>query len=472
MSQQKLYEGTEFGDKYKVLIVTGDPIQSAMSGPGIRAWNIAEQLSKYCEVRLVSSTIAEKKSKHFDVDRISVAGSKSAKSHEKWADIIVVQGYALNEFSALAKTDKYLVCDVYAPMHLEELARPDLQHWDKYRRNVLDTVSALNFQLQRSDFIICASEKQRDFWLGQLAALGRLCPENYLLSSDLRKLIDVVPFGLSAGHKNTIVPVVRGVINGIEDDSDLLIWAGGIYDWFDPLSLITAVHEYSFKNPKIKLFFMGTKHPNTSVSKMSMVSRAEELASDLGALNKSVFFNPTWVDFDDRFAYLNEADMGVSTHFTHLETTYSYRTRILDYLWAGLPILSTEGDAFAEIIGKNDFGFIVGEQNIFQIKKKLDLAFGGGKEDLKRIKRNIVSKQHDYEWSTVLQPLIRYCTEPHYSGDRLPETSRARSMNPNYIVPGTSQSRFKQLFLIFIGGYKFLKTNGLKQTIEKIRNKS
>ena len=47
-----------------------------------------------------------------------------------------------------------------------------------------------------------------------------------------------------------------------------------------------------------------------------------------------------------------EADVGVSLHLEHLETTYSFRTRMLDYLWAGLPIVASAGDGFAEIISR------------------------------------------------------------------------------------------------------------------------
>ncbi len=56
-----------------------------------------------------------------------------------------------------------------------------------------------------------------------------------------------------------------------------------------------------------------------------------------GALGTSVFFNPDWVAYEDRGDYLLEADAGVSTHFAHIETEFAFRTRILDYLWAGLP---------------------------------------------------------------------------------------------------------------------------------------
>ena len=53
-----------------------------------------------------------------------------------------------------------------------------------------------NAQLDHGDFFICASEAQRDFWIGALHSRGRINPLTYADDPTLRRLIDVVPFGL------------------------------------------------------------------------------------------------------------------------------------------------------------------------------------------------------------------------------------------------------------------------------------
>ena len=54
----------------------------------------------------------------------------------------------------------------------------------------------LNTQLERGDFFLCASERQRHFWLGHLTALGRLTPSLYDNDPTVRSLLAVAPFGL------------------------------------------------------------------------------------------------------------------------------------------------------------------------------------------------------------------------------------------------------------------------------------
>ena len=58
----------------------------------------------------------------------------------------------------------------------------------------------------------CApAQKQRDFWLGQLAALGRVNPLTYDDDETLRSLITVVPFGIPDDPPVRTRPAIKGV---------------------------------------------------------------------------------------------------------------------------------------------------------------------------------------------------------------------------------------------------------------------
>ena len=95
----------------------------------------------------------------------------------------------------------------------------------------------------------------------------------------------------------------------------------------------------------MRLVFLGMRHPNPLIPEMRMAVAARRLADELGLTGTHVIFNEEWVAYDERQNFLLDADIGVSTHLHHVETDYSFRTRILDYLWASLPIVSTTGDA-------------------------------------------------------------------------------------------------------------------------------
>ena len=131
---------------------------------------------------------------------------------------------------------------------------------------------------------------------------------------------------------------------GIGADDKILLWPGGIWNWFDPLTVIRAVHELSRRRDDVRLYFLGVKHPNPEVPDMAMAAEAVALADELGLRDRVVFFNFGWVPYAERGRYLLDADVAVSAHFDDIETRFAFRTRLLDCLWAGLPVVTTRGD--------------------------------------------------------------------------------------------------------------------------------
>ncbi len=57
--------------------------------------------------------------------------------------------------------------------------------------------------------------------------------------------------------------------------------------------------------------------------------------------------------YEQRADWLLEADCVLSAHADHLETRFAFRTRLLDAIWAGLPIVCTGGDDLAEQVERD-----------------------------------------------------------------------------------------------------------------------
>ncbi len=399
----------------KIVVATPDTLTARMAGPGIRAWQIAGALAAEHEVRLVTTTLADLPDAPFPVLAVDDAGLVEL---ERWCDVLVFQGWLVHKRPFLLESDKVLVADVYDPLHLEQLE----QGRDEGRRGRLIAVQSatavLNEQLLRGDFFLCASEKQRDFWLGQLSALGRVNPVSYDDDQTLRSLISVVPFGVPDVAPARTRPAIKGVVPGIGPDDKVLLWGGGIYNWFDPLTLLHAVDRLRRRRSDVRLFFLGLKHPNPDIPEMRMAVAARELSDRLGLTGTHVFFNEGWVEYDDRQNYLLEADIGVSTHLDHVETAFSFRTRILDYLWASLPTVATGGDALAGLIEDRGIGLTVPAGDVAALEAALarildddelraSMAAGAG------------ALATELTWPKVLAPLVEFCRDPHRAPDLL-----------------------------------------------------
>lgn len=450
-----------------VVIITGDPLSSGMAGPAIRAWNIASQLSQFNNVRLLSMTKAERKSSAFETGYVSPDSPKSVTPHVKWADVIVVQGYVLSAFPAIAKSDVIVVVDLYDPIHLEQLEQARSLGIKTWEATVADATAVLNEQLIRGDFFICASPRQRDFWLGQLAAVGRLNPYTYATDPHLNQLINLLPYGLASELPVQTHHALRGTIPGIHKDDKILIWAGGLYDWFDPETLIRAVKSLSDKRSNLRLFFLGTAHPHPGVPEMPVVKKSRELAAELGILNTHVFFNDTWVDYDERQNYLLDADAGVSTHFDHLETEFSFRTRILDYLWAGLPTITTTGDYFAELVDKHKLGAVVPAEDIDELSFALENILYDSDVHAAAVAQ-VATLRSRFFWEVVTAPLSDFIRKASVAADR-----KIAGKRPEDLSRFTTKQRGKSLANRRVrAAIYLLKTEGIGAVVKRIRRRS
>jgi glycosyltransferase involved in cell wall biosynthesis len=429
----------------RIAVATCDAITPKMAGPAIRAWQMAEALSAEHDVQLVTTTVASVSHPGFPVRAVDDGGLAEV---ERWCDVMVFQGWLLSRRPFLLSSSKVLVADVYDPMHLEQLEQARDEGALERRAAVRRATEVLNEQLMRGDFFLCASPKQRDFWLGHLAAVGRVNPRTYDDDPTLASLIDVVPFGVPEAPPAHTRRAVKGVVPGIGADDKVVLWGGGIYNWFDPLTLIRAVDRLRRRQPRVRLLFMGIRHPNPGIPTMGMAVAARTLSDRLGITGTHVFFNEGWVPYDDRQNYLLEADIGVSSHLDHVETALSSRTRILDYLWASLPVVTTEGDVLSDLVAARGAGLTVPPGDVDALD---DALFRLLDDDVfaKTCREGAAGLVDELAWSRVLEPLLRFCRRPRRAPDLLDPDTTARLRRE--LGPPPEQARWRRELGITVG---------------------
>ena len=131
-----------------------------------------------------------------------------------------------------------------------------------------------------------------------------------------------------------------------------------------------------------------------------------------------MIFNPAWIPYDERANYLLEADIGVTTHPDHLETHFSFRTRVLDYLWAGLPLISSRGDAFSDLIQQQRLGLTVPPGDVAALAQAI-LKMADDVALRQTCRANVQQAAISFQWDRVAQPLVEFCRAPQPAADRL-----------------------------------------------------
>jgi len=394
----------------RLLIISHDVVGQRMAGPGIRAWEIACVLSAQQPVTLIAPQPIDRQSQSFMCGSYVWGDAASLAVWLRHADVVLANGFVLLGHPELARIEQPLALDLYDPVLLENLelfrTAPEDQRVAQYERDR----GLLDEQLGAGDFFLCATERQRDLYIGALLLRGRITPALVDGDRQLRALIDVVPFGLPSDPPRKREAVLRGTLPGIGDDDALLLWTGGLWDWMDPLTLVEAMPRVVAHRPDVRLVFLAGRHPG-NVAEMRAPGIARERARALG-LDRAIFFYDQWVPYEQRADVLLDADVAVSLHHQHLETQYAaVRSRFLDHLWAGLPSLVSDGDAAAALVRTHELGLVVAPQDVGGVA----LALCELLDDQPRrasYAANARRLAQQYTWTQTLAPLMRFCRQP------------------------------------------------------------
>jgi glycosyltransferase involved in cell wall biosynthesis len=386
-----------------------------MAAPGIRSYQIARVLAEKvpgASVTLAApsctGSLGEKAS-----FRVVPYSRRSLPGLVREQDVIIANRFPSYIIPFLH--DKRLVLDLFTPLFTEwmEIATGFYHGWSLNNFVALNR-RRLSVQLTLADFVLFATSRQRDLYFGMLSSMGRVTPELYDKDGGLNNLFGLAPFGVRPGQPKATRRVLRGVWPGIREGDTILLWNGTIIEWYDVALPIRAVHRLSRERDDIKLFFLGTEHPDSRGARTVRgpgsiaTRRALSMCEELGILDKFVFFNFDWVDYDDTANYLLEADIGVCTYFDNLETRYAFRSRVLDLLWAELPIICTQGDVLAELVASRPLGIAIAERDedalVNAIRRLAD-----DKAFVEECKGNLKEVKEEYRWERTLEPLVDYC---------------------------------------------------------------
>ena len=318
-----------------IAVVAPEPVRPKMAGMGIRALELARALSAEHDVRLlVPNSLEEARGA---AGGVPVAALAAAEELARGFSAAVVSGHAATDWLRRFPGMPAAV-DLYDPFPIENLHYAPALGDGPARHDA----EAFAVALARGDFFLCASPEQRLFYAGALYAAGRIGPANFPGDPALERLLAVVPFGVpgepAAGDRARGRRLARVAPEGP------LVLFGGVYDWYEPGPLLEAWPALSDAVPDGKLLFF--ENPNPETTPQRAFESVRERARRLDPSGRSIVFSP-WIPYAERADLYAAADVLVSIAARGLETDLSYRTRLLDAAWGGVPSVTVDGGALA-----------------------------------------------------------------------------------------------------------------------------
>ena len=403
----------------RIALLSSEPLREKVGGIGVRYLELARRLPREgLEVVALSPAAPEETPLPAGAVRPFAAG----RLRELLADCdgAVGQGQLANDL-LLECPELPVAVDLYDPWLVENLHYAPELGLDPYRNDHATWV----LQLSRGDFFLCSSEEQRLFYLGFLAALGRVNPRRLAADPDLVGLIAPVPFGVPEElppHRPLLGPRT-----GAAGERRLLF--GALYDWYDPWTLLDALELLEDRGAERAWTLLFVRHPDPEGTPQRLLREVEARCRDRGWWGSRVRAID-WVPADRRYDLLRDVDLLVAPHRPSLETRLSLRTRFLDALAAGCPVVTSEGGTLSRRLREAGAGWVVPPGDPAALAAALEQALaeaplGGGARAA-----GARALAGSFAWERVLEPLVAFCRAP-----RRDETKEDFAFRPPTLAP-------------------------------------
>lgn len=415
----------------ELLVITHESVGEKMAGPGIRYWEISRALGSHgVKVTLATPLPSTRTAEGVEVRQFLWEDPKALE------DLIASHQVVLSNGPVLARVvhilghpiEKPTIVDIYYSPEIEQMM---LNLTMDREISVLDAAARddLHVYLHQGDFFICATEKQYDFWSGALLAAGRLNSLTVGRDYTIDHFLRIVPMGFPEDPPARGQPALKGVVPGIGESDKIIYWGGGIWDWTDPITLLEAFKVVLRERQDVRLVF-GTLHhyEKKIVPHMSVADRMLDFIDREGWRDRYVFFLD-WVPYDQRGSYLLEVDIGLSLTLKTIENRYAARARLMDYLWAGLPCVISEGDEIAEVLRRIGLAKIVSPGDITSVAEAILSILDGQRSESKGY-QHIADLARDLTWSAVVKPLLEFLRSPELAADAAIARSVLRNQIP------------------------------------------
>jgi glycosyltransferase involved in cell wall biosynthesis len=302
-------------------------------GAGYRTWILLGRIAKDVNVNILSlyeDMYKREAAEQTEEDRLRVIPTRCNRRaisrciDEFQPDIIYVGSWPL--FIFLPRTHAISVVDFIGPSLLENT------YLGRYPVSVAARLKAEAFS--NADLVLCANERLRYYLMGFLLSRGIQKPPN---------AIQVIPMAPPAESPKKSVDYARMKPEG----QFVVLVAGSLNPWYHYETIFRAVNE--IRDLDLQIVFMGD---NPTTVKVDVKRQLIDLASKYDLSDRTTITGP--VPFKERCNHYLQADIGLNLAGDSWEDELSSRARLVDYLWAGLPIITSGRDYISKLAIDNN----------------------------------------------------------------------------------------------------------------------
>lgn len=355
----------------RVLVATDDTVGPVMAGSALRAFELARVLELHGhQVRLAAPG---------SLPRGEDGPRLVAEPPWGWAEAVVAPPWSLPPRAFLGR--HLLIADGITPLLAELESMPPTA---ARARRLRTAAARLPLVAARADAVLTGGPAQVEWWSEQLRGRFGLP----LLT---------VPFGIP----DQPPPPERGPVPGVPDDWAVVLWWGGVWPWLDLDTLLEARARLGRAPVSLVVPVAprpGGHDPGWRPGDLEHASRARGLAPP------QVIALDEWVPYRERHRILNRAAVVAVLHRSGDEAALSFRTRALDAVWAGVPLLLSEGGEVSRLARLHGWGAVVPPGDATAAAAAIERLLSGGEQA--RCRSALAGSRPSWTWSRVIEPLL------------------------------------------------------------------
>ncbi len=205
-------------------------------------------------------------------------------------------------------------------------------------RGIETQISFMREVLRKGDIFSGCGRAQCHMLVGELAMAGRLNSRTF--GYEFTRAI--LP-GSPPNERAALTPAGGGARQllaqqGIADTDFVVLWCGGYNTWTDVETLFHGLEAAMASNPHIHYVSVGASTyaaPDNVYDRFVAMAAASPYAGRYHMLG--------WRPWSEMAAYYRESNVGINIDALHYETIFGTRTRLVEMIASGLPVVTSLG---------------------------------------------------------------------------------------------------------------------------------
>ena len=326
-----------------------EPSTRAYDSTGVRTVSLARMLQQQHQVYIHTPSGTYLYHGDDGADKFEHVGKRGR--HRGHGEVVIVPltrwaiGVAEQDYFEAA-----CVVDFYCPRVFENLfvnANENISKLESRARDGFE-IFLIKRALRVGTIFIVGNSRQRDWLFGLMTVEGLFSERRYLREEPTNSVV-IIPI-VNIQRYNRDKAAARRHIQTLSkcslNEKFVIVWSGGWHEWLDIEIVIDAFEIISKKYEDIVLLLSapsarGVSHSNR-VESIVNGKLAQPMADGRVVLMRS------WLPFGEHLSLLLAADMSIIISQNHIEDHMSYRTRALESLENGVPVIINSGNIVAE----------------------------------------------------------------------------------------------------------------------------